>query len=191
MPRDDISKYLVHWTKGASYEEAFNVLRSIVFEQRLLGSNGDIKGGFLCVCFTEAPEDKFHQVLNRYKPFGIRVSKEWAFLHGGRPVIYQPNEEYQLLPDQLKWRHMKYELGGESPVDFCWEREWRIQTEELYLPPEEVVIILPSSEWADILEGEHRSNEEERIFMEEVTYGEWAAYQSPEPFHYSYSTINV
>ena len=191
MPRNDVTEYLVHWTKGASYDEAFEILRSIVFEQRLLGGNGDIKGGFLCVCFTEAPIDQFHRVLSRYKPFGICVSKEWAFSQGGRPAIYQPNADYQLLPDELKWRHMRYELGGESPVDFCWEREWRIKTEELHLPPEEVVVILPSSDWAHMLEIEHHNKEEDRIYMEEITYGDWAAYQSPEPFHYGYSIMNV
>jgi hypothetical protein len=75
MTRDDISKYLIHWTKGDSYEEAFEILRSIVFEMRIIGSGKYIKGSYYCVCFTEAPVEKFHQVIGKYKPFGIRVSK--------------------------------------------------------------------------------------------------------------------
>jgi hypothetical protein len=30
MPRDDMTKYLVHWTKGADYGEAFETLCQIV-----------------------------------------------------------------------------------------------------------------------------------------------------------------
>ena len=133
MPRDDITKYLVHWTKGANYDEAFDTLRSIVFERRLRGSNCQIRGGWNCVCFTEAPEGSFHQVIGRYKPFGIQVPKAWLFERGGRPVIYETNAEYDVLPDEIKWRHVRYEPSADPPFDFSWEREWRIQVDELPL----------------------------------------------------------
>ncbi|GAG63688.1 unnamed protein product, partial [marine sediment metagenome] len=32
--------------------------------------------------------------------------------------------EYDILPEELKYRHVRYEL--ESDIDFTWEREWRL-----------------------------------------------------------------
>ncbi|QXC29313.1 MULTISPECIES: hypothetical protein [Aeromonas] len=190
MPRDDISKFLVHWTKGETYEEAFDTLRSIVFEQKLLGGNGHIKGGHTCICFTEAPQDKFHAIAGKYKPFGVRVSKKWLFQQGGRPVIYQSEQEYYSLPAGHAWRHVRYEPDRVPPVDFSWEREWRIQSSELALPPEEVFLILPDEHWVRVLEMEHDHHEYGQIYMEVTAYGEWAQ-RPPEPFHYQYSIIHV
>jgi len=85
------------------------------------------------VCFTEAPENVFHQVLGRYKPFGIQVPKSWLFEKGGRPVIYQAAGEYELLDEKIRWRHVRYEPHTTAPIDFSWEREWRIQAEELVI----------------------------------------------------------
>jgi len=191
MARDDISKNLVHWTKGLTYDDAFSILRQIVFEGRLLGGTGFIRDGSRCVCFTEAPEAQFHRVLGRYKPFGIRVSKAWLFAQGGRPVIYQSHEEYELLQPEVRWRHVRYEPNQTPPIDFSWEREWRIQTPELAISPEHVVIILPGEKWAKALEQQHLHNEHMRIHMESIAYGDWAELQTPKPFQYRYSVIEV
>ena len=55
-------------------------------------------------CFSEAPLSKLAQILAnpsahgmRYKPFGVMVSKSWLFERAGRPVIYQPESEFDLL----------------------------------------------------------------------------------------------
>jgi len=189
MPRVDISKHLVHWTKGQTYKDAFIALRNIVSEQRLLGGNGCIRGGFNCVCFTEAPEAAFHQILGRYKHFGIRVSKAWLFAQGGRPVIYQRGEEYDLLPDEIKWRHVRYEPDANPPFDFSWEREWRVKCDELFLPPEEITIILPNEDWAQLLLDEHFYNEHGRITLTQELWGEWAAIEEPQPFQYKFSLL--
>lgn len=189
MPRVDISKHLVHWTKGQTYDEAFDLLRQIVFTKRLLGRSGYIRGGYLCVCFTEAPESAFHQVFGRYKPFGIRVSKAWLFARGGRPVIYQRHGEYEALHDEIKWRHVRYEPNTDPPFDFSWEREWRIKTDELPLPPEEITIILPSEDWAERLLDEHFYNEHGRITLLKQLWGEWASVEEPQPFQYKFSLL--
>ncbi len=191
MPRADLSNYLIHWIKGESHEEAFAVQRSIVREQRLLGGDGFIKGGYRCVCFTEAPDSTFHEVVGKYRPFGIQVSKHWAFSVGGRPVIYQPDREYELLPESHRWRHVRYEPDTEPPTDFTWEREWRIRADELQLPPGEARIIVPHVSWAQALEHEHDVSEQHRIQMEAMYYGDEYLMQSPAPFQYGYSIINV
>lgn len=191
MPRADLSNDLIHWIKGDSNEEAFDVLRIVAREQRLLGGTGHIKGSYRCICFTEAPENTFHNVIGRYRPFGVRVSKRWLYGQGGRPVIYQADSEFTQLAETHRWRHVRYEPDEWPPIDFSWEREWRIQTDEIQLPHGEARLVLPHDSWAEALEREHLDDELHRIQMEAVAYGDEWLMQNPEPFYYAYSIINV
>ncbi|MEW8022336.1 MAG: hypothetical protein AB2777_16780 [Candidatus Thiodiazotropha endolucinida] len=98
MSRADLSNHLVHWTSGEDYQEAFSNLVNIILGMKITGSGDKIKSSHVCICFTEAPENEFHRIKSKYSPFGIQVPKKWLFELGGRPVIYQTNEEYNLLP---------------------------------------------------------------------------------------------
>ena len=40
-----------------------------------------------------------------------------------RPVIYLPDAEGNWIPQEEKWRHVRFEAGQ---VDFTHEREWRV-----------------------------------------------------------------
>lgn len=103
--RDDLSARLVHLTRGDPTLTAAVGFFQIVRERRLVGGTTDIRGGYRCVCFSEAPISKLAHLLAdpsvqgmRYKPFGVMVDKAWLFAHGGRPVIYQPESEYRIAP---------------------------------------------------------------------------------------------
>jgi hypothetical protein len=127
--RADLSNHLIHLTRGEIAEANF---RQIVRDRALLGSSKGIRGGFKVICFSEAPVDVLARIFSgppeewRYSPFGVMVPKSWLFGHGGRPVIYQPEDEFQLLPESLQYRHVRYDQpGGEK--DFTFEREWRIR----------------------------------------------------------------
>ncbi len=106
--RIDVSPNLVHFAKGHDYNNAFNNLTNIIGENIIYGSNNMIKGGYKCVCFSEAPLPCITNGLNnnqnytKYSPFGIMTSKKWLFSIGGRPVIYQTEEEYNLLVEEKK-----------------------------------------------------------------------------------------
>jgi hypothetical protein len=146
MSRIDISNYLVHFTKGSN---AMSNFRSIVTEGQLRGGTGFIKGGQRCVCFTEAPLHALQDILDkpsdlafRYAPFGVIVTKRWLFAQGGRPVIYQADAEFAVLPAQLQWRHVMYEPAAQRPIDFTWEREWRIPTQSLRISPENAWLVV-------------------------------------------------
>lgn len=191
MGETHMSQELFHWIKGETYEESFNILRKIVFEHRILGGNGQIRGGFTCVCFTEDPTHSFHEFTSRYKPFGICVSKEWIFEKGGRPVIYQPDYEFDELGLSHKWRHVRYEPNGEPPIDFLWEREWRLQVEKLELPPGKACIVVPSNSWATKLLDEHRRNEEEIIYHKYIVYGELLPMFGESEFYYDICVLDV
>ena len=159
MNRDDLSDNLVHLTRGETDEAAADAFLSILGSTSLSGSSRDIRGGYKCVCFSEAPLPKLAHILSvpehsgvRYKPFGVMTSKHWLFQKGGRPVIYQPENEFPLLPDELRYRHVRYEPGH---VDHSWEREWRIRSESLTLDPAFVTLVVPSREWGRWLIARH------------------------------------
>lgn len=82
------------------------------------------------------------------------LDKAWLFARGGRPVVYQRDGEYGALPDGSRWRHVRYEPDLTPPIDFSWEREWRIQG-DLAFGPNEVAIVVPTQEWADSLRDYH------------------------------------
>ena len=169
MDREDISSYLVHFIKGDSYEAAFDTLLSIVRGSQLLGGNGFIKGGYRCVCFSEAPIKALGQMLMKptihgviYKPFGVILTKKWLFEQGGRPVIYETDSEYANLPEELRWRHVRYEPNLDPPIDFSWEREWRIRVDSLHINPDIASLVVPAVEWTYRLANGYEDNQTER-----------------------------
>jgi hypothetical protein len=174
MIREDLSNNLVHLVKGVTTDDALATFDKIIAEGSLLGGTGHIKGGWQCVCFTETPLAHLAYALKlkdvqeklgvkdehniRYYPAGVMVTKEWLFSKKGRPVIYQPDEDYELLPDEFKYRHVRYELEhakADRNVDWTWEREWRIQTDRLDFTPEEVTLICPDRKWVNQLAERH------------------------------------
>jgi len=166
MSREDISDKLIHFTTGETLENAFDRIHTIINKSRLIAGNGFVKGGYRCVCFPEAPVAALeHGLLNssaysRYSPFGIMFEKRWIFEQGGRPVIYQPDSEYDALPESHKWRHVRYEPNAEEPKDFTWEREWRILTDELNFNASVAAVVVPDRDWAERLIAEHESEQD-------------------------------
>jgi len=45
-------------------------------------------------------------------------------------VIYQTDNDFNILPEELRWRHVRYEPAGDQAIDFTWEREWRMHCDE-------------------------------------------------------------
>lgn len=135
--RPDLSKTLIHLTKGGDDEEAFESLKNIIRQKTLLQSQYLFGGkrGEHCVCFTETPVGclqsaggfKNYTDYTKYSCFGIMVSREDIYDRGGRPVLYLEEKYLDELPLDLKWRFQKFEPTFTSPrYDWTWEREWRI-----------------------------------------------------------------
>lgn len=152
--RKDISKYLFHWCKSnlnddEADNEAFKSLLNILQSEIIHGSNSHTEHGDHVVCFSETP---FIEVLNgnfkRYKPFGVAFSKKEIFSLGGRPVIYQSEEDKFETPEHMLWRHVTYNpLSSTDWRDFSWEREWRLKAEILDLNSIKAVIVVPNNKW--------------------------------------------
>src|ERR1019366_5169477 len=101
MIRDDITEKLVHLTSGSSREGAQRF--TLIFDQQCLkDKTGPTEDGCARISFSETPLSKLGQILAhkhsgiRYQPFGVTVSKKWLFERGGRPVIYQPQQDREL-----------------------------------------------------------------------------------------------
>lgn len=154
MIRVDLSSKLIHLTRTVEDISASDHFRSILSECTLKGSSHDIRGGFKVVAFTEAPVSMLATVLAtastlnmRYAPLGIMVDKVWLYEQGGRPVIYQSEKEFELLPDSKKHLHVRYE--PDRGIDYAWEREWRIKIDVLPLDPKITTVIVPTRSWED------------------------------------------
>jgi hypothetical protein len=147
--RPDFSHALVHLTRERreyshkDFEKqtlerevsAFDVLKEILTTAVLRGSGneGYVKGSRRAVCFSEIPLSALHLFAappsdefsrsQRYRPYGIVLSKGSVFRAGGRPVIYLPDRDGHWIPPEEKWRHVRFDPPS---VDFTHEREWRL-----------------------------------------------------------------
>jgi len=159
LKRTDLSQNLIHWFRGEFEQEAYDTLLKVICSGQLLGGSGSIRGGYTCICFTETPKEVFFNVKPRYMPFGVMLPKSFVFDLGGRPAIYQSSAEFNHLPESFKWRHVRYEPTANPPIDFTWEREWRLLIETLDLPYEDTTIIVPNNEWLERLYQDFESEE--------------------------------
>lgn len=160
MIRDDLSNRLIHLAKG-TYKEGHKTFQSILNDGKLLGSSNMIRGKDKVICFTEAPINKIAQIIAstnidnmRYRPFGVMFEKDYLFEKGARPVIYQTEEEYKLLKQEQKYRHVRFEPHND--IDWTWEHEWRLNSKELVLEPEHVTLIVPYRSIEEALKNEHQ-----------------------------------
>ena len=185
MSRNDMSDFLIHFTKGDSWKAAFACLQKITTEQALLGGGSMIRGGYPCVCFSEAPLAALKNGLinpgyySQYSPFGILVQKRWLFQRGGRPVIYQPEAEFAALPESHRWRHMRYEP---PVIDFSWEREWRINCASLTFDCTTASIVVPDDVWAQHMVQQHEHEQEYRVMQYSMILDDTLAQLYYEPF---------
>jgi len=194
--RRDISDKLIHFTSGENEEEAFQRLCKIVKEVCILGTSEKIKGGYKCVCFSEAPLTSLKDGLvnpdaySRYFPFGIIFEKRRIFELGGRPVIYQTEEEFKGLPKEYRWRHVRYEPNRDEPIDFTWEREWRIKCGTLTFDPSSAGIVVLDEDWAQRMISEHETEQDFKVFhYSEMLDGGMLAEQYREPFPWRISRL--
>lgn len=108
---------------------AFDALVNIVRTGVIRGGDGYVKARHHVVCFTETPLSALRYLIDdtanqgKYSYYGISISKQTDFRSGARPVIYLPDAEASWIPDQEKWRLVRFEDGQ---VDFTHEREWRL-----------------------------------------------------------------
>ena len=137
--RPDLSPYLVHLTKNSRADDdcsAYQNLDKILKWGKIRGSKGYIKGPNSATCFMDIPLSSLKYVFNksntdssfpRYEPYGIVVSKSYAYEQGARPVLYLSDSELveMDIPKDHLWRVVKFDGIGEKSIGWIHEREWR------------------------------------------------------------------
>jgi hypothetical protein len=162
--RDDISDQLIHFTKPVKNDpdnflsNSLKVFGKIIKEKVLNGGTGYIRGSYRCICFTEAPLTKLPIMFAnrksmgiRYSPYGFMFSKKWLHSKGARPVIYGDDSDFEKLPEELRYRHVKLFFGNKYSTDYTWEREWRLLNDSLEFSPADVTLVVPHRKVADAL----------------------------------------
>ncbi len=156
--RPDLSPYIVHLTKNTKNEDgysAFENLSSILRCGEIRGSctsKGFIKGPNKATCFMDIPLNCLKYVLDnknanpkhpRYEPYGVVLTKRWAFNKGCRPVLYLSNEETERLciPRTELWRVVRFETSKDRWISWIHEREWRCKG-NFGLPPSPVAVLV-------------------------------------------------
>jgi len=156
--RPDLTPYLVHLTKNTRQEDgysAFDNLINILKEGKIRGSDrskGFIKGPHRATCFTDVPFAALKYVLNprdsnpdnpRYEPYGIVVTKKYAYKTGCRPVLYLSDKETRNLgiPRDDLWRVVRFEVTDQGWISWLHEREWRCRG-SFEVPPNPLVALV-------------------------------------------------
>ncbi len=143
---------LTHFTRASTTESALDVLARILGEGAIRGGTRMVRGAERVVCMFDVSTGELSDLLThrnrrRYQPFGIAVDKRYAFTRGARPVIYMPSHEAEVIlePEEM-WRVVSIDLDRTPPVDWTFEREWRLRG-DLPLAPELTVALVES--WRD------------------------------------------
>ncbi len=144
---------LTHFTRSARTSSAIDNLVAILSSGAIRGGRRMVRGGRPTVCFFDIALPGLSAILKpenrrRYEPFGVAVDRRYAFKMGARPVIYMPWREARaaIAPAEL-WRVVSLEIERNPPVDWTYEREWRLPG-DLPLQPGLCVALVET--WRDV-----------------------------------------
>jgi hypothetical protein len=143
---------LMHFTRASARGSALDNLAAILSAGVIRAARRMVRGQTAAVCLFDAPLAELKSVLDRrnrrrYEPFGLAIDKRYAFRMGARPVIYLPSQEAErILEPAQYWRVVSMDLSKNPPLDWSFEREWRIASD---LPLEPSLLAALVETWRD------------------------------------------
>jgi hypothetical protein len=146
---------LTHFTRRSAEGDAMDNLVTILRTGFIRGSKPMVRTQRAVVCLFDAHWSELNRLLvpdnrRRYEAFGIAIDRRYAFVLGARPVIYMPwAEACRMLDEHELWRVVAIDLEQTPPLDWTFEREWRI-VEQLRLPGQGAVALVET--WRDVEE---------------------------------------
>jgi len=167
--RPDLTPYLIHLTKRTKNQDgcydAFENLVNILETGEIWGStsgSGFIKGINSATCFMDVPFSALKYILNkdnadpqnpRYEPFGIVVTKKYAYSEGCRPVLYLSDKELKALkiPEDELWRVVRLEVNDDGWISWLHKREWRCKG-NFFLPYKLISVLVKNTDYASRLQ---------------------------------------
>ncbi|MFN2424711.1 MAG: hypothetical protein ABR572_13155 [Cryomorphaceae bacterium] len=193
--RTDLSNYLIHFTKDTEHSSAYHNFMSIIEKKRIYGNSSKVKGGYKCVSFTEAPCTQNKTMLvnssnhSLYSGFGFMTTKQHISQLQGAPVIYQSEDMFYELPENLRWKHVTFDLSRKPPIDFTWEREWRVKKTSLEIDPLNYILVVPNREIADNIVSDHYYSEMGQVKYYDMIIGDLAEFMV-RPFQWNFEYLS-
>lgn len=163
---EDMSNYVVHFTKGGNGESGYNTMMSIysscvLTPDKKFGigkSKAPAETEQRSVCFSEIPAGQWQRLEERRETkYGLAFTKQYILSRGGGPIWYawKDTPHWQVLQDMMtsaagdvnapiwKLTAMIDAPGnyGDFHYNFDWEREWR-HTGRMTFEPEDVAFLL-------------------------------------------------
>jgi hypothetical protein len=144
---------LTHFTRASRAGDALDNLVGILRTGLIRASTRMIRSRRPAVCLFDAPLSELSRLLvrssrGRYEPFGVAFDKRYAFRMGARPVIYMPwTEARRMLATDELWRVVAIDIDRNLPLDWTFEREWRV-LDDFPLPPQGTVALVKS--WREV-----------------------------------------
>jgi hypothetical protein len=152
-PKLPSAPMLTHFTRASRAGNAFDNLLTILDQRAVRAASRMVRGRQPVVCLFDAALGELRSLLSRrnrrrYEPFGIAVNKRYAFKMGARPVIYLPWAEAQkVVACEELWRVVTIDMERTPPIDWSFEREWRLAG-DFPLEPRQVVALVDN--WRDV-----------------------------------------
>lgn len=161
---EDLSNFLVHFTKQEEDGDDYNKIMSILGNRKLKALNpfgiAKSKGreDQNVTCFSEIPPGYWKRIIKRRKTkFGIAFHRRFILERGGIPVWYLCNQSnaYNSVIDLINnadndnpiWNITPFidapGLYGNSRYEFEWEREWRIAGDLCFLENNVAFLLIP------------------------------------------------
>ncbi|MEK3796032.1 DUF2971 domain-containing protein [Paenibacillus sp. FSL R7-0204] len=167
--RSDMSIYLTHLTRRTDTQSEVDTLLQIIKEQVIRGSNGSgyIIGEDRAACFQDAPlhgisqniihENQYRKELGsklRYDACGVSFSKQYVYLLGGRPCVYEKKEvAKKILPPEEWWRIVNFDMSDPlNIVDWTHEREWRVKGDFIFHHGYATVLLPHNSQYREFID---------------------------------------
>jgi hypothetical protein len=168
---EDMSNYVVHFTKEESSGSAYDAIMSILYNCYLAPAHSfgigkdkaPPQSNQQAVCFSEIPPGQWSRLEERRgTKHGLAFTKQFVIAHGGGPIWYAwkdtPHWEaiQELMtfgagnPDDPIWRITSMidapgEYEGRNYM-FDWEREWRHRGALSFFPDDVAFLLIPEEQ---------------------------------------------
>jgi len=162
----DMSPYVVHFTKVAANQTAYEMQLSILGKRRIearskFGIGRKFEPCPKAVCLSETPLHLLSRLAEKRGSYGLGFRKEFIVEKDGGPVFYAYKgtpchsalakllELAQHSPNDPLWRVAPFlEQPGQygvAPYFFEWEREWRLPRDLHFATADVAFLIIPET----------------------------------------------
>lgn len=189
---DDMSDYVVHFTKASSnrtpYENSLSILAQRKLEaQNSFGVGREFQSSPKCICLSEIPLHNIGRLADKRGSYGIGFKKEFVVQRDGGPILYAYKgtehakgmkklvTEQKSDPTHPIWRVAPFvDVPGvyKSEYFFEWEREWRLIGDLEFEVKDPAFLIIPEDlhenarEFFDVAETENIGPNYQCVFID-------------------------